>query len=106
LGLPEASALPTEDSCPQEVFEAVSSLLWSLPDLEEDWYCCLQAPSTAGVQDPPSISCLLSQETAGPSLGSLTTLPPVDLHGEIQPEPEKILDRRVRKVNNQALARS
>jgi hypothetical protein len=48
------------------------------------------------------VSCVKKQ--VGQRCVLLPSLPPVDSHGEIQPEPEKILQRQVQKVNNQALA--
>jgi hypothetical protein len=87
-----------------EMPEAFSPLLWPFSSASQDRRGRLQARSACRFQNPSSLSCFLSQEIDWLALVPLPSLPPVDSHGEIQPELEEILQRWVKKVNNHALA--
>jgi hypothetical protein len=61
----------------------------------------LDLPSESKIHPVFHVSCL--KKKLGQRSILLPTLPPVDSGGAIQPEPQKILQRRVRKFQNQAV---
>jgi len=61
----------------------------------------LDLPSESRIHPVFHVSCL--KRKLGYLSIPIPTLPLVDSQGEIQPEPEKLLDRRVRKVHNQVV---
>lgn len=48
----------------------------------------------------PVFQCLLFKEKLGDQITPLPTLPPPDGEGSIQPEPEAILEKRMKNVGN------
>lgn len=61
----------------------------------------LDLPSSAKVHPVFLVSCLKNK--LGQSITPLSTLPPVDAHGEFQPEPELVLNRRIAKYRGRAI---
>jgi hypothetical protein len=62
---------------------------------------CFDLPPESRIHFVFHVSCL--RRKLGQRTIPLPTLLPVDNHGKIQPEPEQILQRRVRKLHNQAV---
>ena len=58
----------------------------------------LLLPSSSRIHPVFHVSCL--KKKVGEHIVPLSTLPPVDDEGVIQPEPEKIMERRMKKVGN------
>lgn len=58
-------------------------------------------PPEARIHPVFHVSCL--KRKLGQQISPLPTLPPVDGNGEIKPEPELIVDRRMVKKNGRAL---
>lgn len=61
----------------------------------------LDLPSESCIHPIFHVSCL--KRNLGQHITPLPTLPPIDQHGEIKPEPEVVVDRQMVKKNNRAL---
>lgn len=61
----------------------------------------LSLPASSRTHPVFYVSCL--EKKLGQNVTPLPTLPPTDSQGQIQPEPEQILERRMRKCGNHAL---
>lgn len=61
----------------------------------------LKLPSSSRIHPTFHVSCL--KRKVGSSVQPLATLPPVDFHGEVLPEPEAMMDHRLRKEGNRGI---
>ncbi|XP_042958052.1 uncharacterized protein LOC122293563 [Carya illinoinensis] len=61
----------------------------------------LELPSSTKIHPVIHVSCL--KKKLGQNVIPLPTLPPVDSQGQVQPEPELILQRRMKKIRNNAV---
>jgi hypothetical protein len=58
----------------------------------------LNLPPESRIHPVFHVSCL--KKKLGQQVLPLPTLPPVDRNGELKPEPEAILDRRIKKIGH------
>ncbi|XP_018849027.1 uncharacterized protein LOC109012047 [Juglans regia] len=62
---------------------------------------CLKLPESSRIHPTFHVSCL--KKKVGDSVQPLVTLPPVDRNREVQPEPESVADRRMKKEGNRCI---
>lgn len=98
MGLLEITAVSPEDFGSEEMLEAIPSFLWSFFGEQKSCKGSLLVGSSTRIAHSPCLKWKLSQRSI-----PLPTLPPMDNQGEIQPESEQILQRHVRKFQNQAI---
>jgi hypothetical protein len=61
----------------------------------------LALPNDAKIHPVFHVSCL--KKKLGSHVSPFPVLPPVDANGELKPEPEAVINRRMRKVANRAM---